>query len=940
MGASLKPILASGIRTTATILAVAMLLAGSVTGEPSPPIRFSHLSIGQGLSQVSVTCILQDRRGFMWFGTWDGLNRFDGYTFTVYRHESQRPESLSGSQIQSLCEDSQGRLWIGTNNGLNRFDWNTGTFIRYRVDADRPPDRGPESVPALHVDRAGRLWAATNRGLFRYRPEREDFVRHEVPGGGFSVGQAGGIGSIYEDRTGQLWFSLAGSGLQRLEPGTGRIVSYQQEPSDPDSLSDNRVTSVSEDRAGNLWVGTLGGGLNRLESDRFIHYRHDPGNPSSLASDQVRSVVAAPDGSLWVGTEDAGIDRLAEGGDVFEHLRHQPLDPVSLGDDTVQDLYLDRSGAVWVGTLGDGISQYDPHRYKFDRFSWKPRGPNGRQHNFVMSILPDRSGRIWIGTWGGGLNCLDRRTGDWTRFDHDLQDPGSLGHNVVLALCEDRAGRIWVGTNGGLDRIEPDRRGFVHVPSGAEKGGSWRGQRVLAIVEGREDTLWVGTDGGLNRYDPGSDRWTWYGHEESDPASLSHNTVWAVMEDRQGRIWAGTNRGLNRLDPGRQGWIHFGHDSKNPRSLSEDIIRCIHEDRHGTIWVSTYGGGLNRWNADSEDFDHFGRPEGLSSEVIYGILEDSRGRLWFSSNGGLTRFDPYHPAKPMFRNYDARDGLQSNEFNTGAYAMSPEGEMFFGGVNGLNSFFPDRILDNPYPPPVVITSFRTSDPRFRLDQPVIETAEIRLGAGRNSFSVEFAALSFANPSKNRYAYRLEGYESDWVESQERRFAGYTNLDPGTYTFRVRAANNDGLWNQTGASLRVVIAPPFWRTWWFRLLLALTLLAVVLSAHRLRVRSVNIQKRKLVREVEQRTGELQDLLAERDTLVQELTLALDKVRTLKGLLPMCSHCKKIRDDQGYWQQVEVYIEDHTEAEFTHGLCPDCIRKLYPEAYEKLHKPPSD
>ncbi len=841
-------------RTWLTFVPLLCLAAG-VAAAAETRIDFDRLSIDEGLSQSIVEQIVQDRQGFMWFVTEDGLNRFDGYTFTVYRNVSGDASSLSHNELKSIFEDGSGTLWVGAfEGGLNRFDPITEKVTRFRHDSSDSGSLAADTVRCITEDRSGRLWIGTQGGgLDLFDRTTGTFRHHRASPGAPSALSHDDVRAIYEDHAGTLWVGTNGGGLNRLDPATGSFTSYRHRPDDRSSLSSDAVFAVFEDVRGTLWVGTYGGGLEALDraTGRFTHHRADPSVPGSLSSDLVKALCEEPGGTLWVGTDGGGLNRLDPETGTFTAFRHDRVDPASLSADRIYSLYLDRSRVLWVGTYGGGLSKFDIGRKRFRRYANEPNDPNSLSHDIVWCFREDGPGVLWIGTDSGGLNRFDRRAGRWQSFRHRPDDPSSLGHDTVRDILEDRDGVMWVATSGGglgrLDRTTGRFTNYRHDPSDPN---SLAHDELRSLYQGRTGAIWVGTfGGGLDLFDPRTGRFTHHRHDSGDPSSISSDFIRMMLEDRTGALWVGTQGGgVNRLDPDRSAFKSFRNVPDDPSSLSNDYVFAILEARDGTLWFGTFGGGLNRLDQATGRFRRYTARDGLASDSVYAMLEDGSGRLWISTTRGLSRFDP---RSGEFRNYDVRDGLQSNEFNGGAAYRSASGEMFFGGIHGFNAFFPDEIGFNPVVPEVVITDLRLFNRPVRvgerwqgrviLQRPINRTDAVELSYRDNLFSLEFAALHYSAPGKNRYAYTMEGFSDAWIPvNADRRFATFTGLAPGDYVFRVRGANSDGVWNERAASVRITIAPPFWGTWWFRLTAGLIAVALGAAAFRTRVHGVRMR----------------------------------------------------------------------------------------------------
>lgn len=826
------------------ILAALILLAPSLAAQPRG-LRFTHISQDDGLSQSTVNAIAQDGQGFLWFGTQDGLNRYDGYSVSVFRHSALDTSSISDNAVWSLARDRRGDVWIGTmRGGLNRYDVTTGRFSSFRHD---PADRWslPEdNVTAVFEDSRGWIWAGTmTSGVCRLDPATGRFHRYaSVPEDPATISD-NTVWGVTEDQRGTIWLATWG-GVSEVRPDgrdSTRIaaVRHLPLPGDPQSLPGMNIRTVLADREGGLWVGTWGGGLayRAPGAKGFRTFRHMPGEPGSVSSDRILSLHQDPNGDLWVGTGDAGLDLLRRGSDTFVHHRSDPKRPGSLSNDIICSAISDRSGALWIGTGAGGVHMTDARLNRFPHHRDDGDDPSDMNGNDVWAILEDRGGDLWVGTYGDGLNRIDRRSGKALQYTHDPRSPRSLSHNNVLALCQTRSGDLWVGTEGGganLLRAAADGfERFITIPG---NDNSLAQNEVTCILEDRRGDIWFGTNSDrLDRYTPATGRFVHYllgGPDSTGPAGTA---VMALHEARNGDVWVGTlSGGLARYDAARDRFVLYRYDPAGADGLNNSTVLSIHEDRDGRVWLGTYGGGLNMLDPSGGTWRHVTESDGLPNNVVYGILPDRRGRLWLTTNKGLARFDP---AGGGVRTFDARDGLQGNEFNQGSHAIGRNGEMFVGGINGFNAFHPDSVRDNQDVPPVYITSFRVFDRPVPLPRAVPALQQVTLPHDRNFFSVEFVALNFAAPEKNRYAYMLEGLDPGWIDAGTRRYASYTNLDPGDYTLRVRGSNNDGIWNDQGASLAITIVPPYWRTWWFRLLAAAATAALLFLMYRYRVRKL-------------------------------------------------------------------------------------------------------
>ncbi|MCP4203416.1 MAG: response regulator [bacterium] len=794
----------------------ALPAAGS---RPEKNLRFQRISLGDGLSQAAVDTIIQDRRGFMWFGTKEGLNRFDGTNFIAFQHDPADPASLSHDSVRAIVEDQHGALWIGSDNGgLDRFDESTQTFTHFRHDPENPNSLGSDRVRTIHLDIDGALWIGTDGGgLSRFEPKTGSFTRYASdPDDPFSLSHQH-VRDVLRDSAGRLWVGTEGGGLNLLDVESGRFRRFRHDPADNRTISGDHIYSVYESGAGGLWIGTRANGLNRLDpgTSRFHRYEHDPSDPTSLSAGVVRCIFQDRNGVLLVGT-DEGLSEWNPATDSFKVYRHNPADPFSLSDSRVDAIYQDRGGVIWLGTK-IGINKWNPATGSFPHYKARKDDPSELSHDYVTSFAETADGAVWIGTVQG-LNRLDRDRQSFKRFLHDPENPGSLASSRVGSLMADRKGGLWVGTvRNGVDYMAPSSTTFIHFRHSPDDPGSLSFNSVIALYEDSLGTVWVGTyRGGLNRFDPERGGFIRYRHDPDDPTSLSSDRVVAIFEDSRGNFWVGTDGGgINRMDRNRGTFVSYENDPRDPTSLSSSHSWTISESADGDLYIGTQGGGLNRWKAADRDagraaFKRYFKRDGLLSAVLYGMLWDDNGQLWVSSNRGLAVFDP---AAEIFRNYNTSHGLQSEEFNIGAALRAHDGQMFFGGINGFNAFYPENIRTNDHIPPVVLTGVLKLNEAATFDKPLPELDEIELGYKDTMVTLDFAALDFTAPEKNRYRYILEGFDRDWVDLGTRNRATYTNLDAGEYVFNVQGANNDGVWNEEGFSLKIRALPAPWATWW-------------------------------------------------------------------------------------------------------------------------------
>ena len=830
-------------------------------------IRFERLGVEQGLSDNNVFGIHQDAKGFMWFGTTDGLNRYDGYHFTVYRNDPLDSLSLPWNNAPAIFEDRSGTLWL---SGPGRSDGLAGGPIRFdRTREQFTVPGGSDAVSPMYEDVYGTLWFVSsgkdmsgriNTGLFRYEKATATFVHYSLACDTLTsicgnrvdgdrtllVGTARGVVTFDQrdgtsaplqggprravtamlgGRTANIWIGTW-EGLYAFNCTT-RVCSFFPFGKGITRKPENRdAQRLYEDRDGLLWVGIAGGGMVMFDPSTQ-KYRHFP--DAGYQADWVNEQTICEDrtGALWVITGGRGIQKYDRRTGSFSTYQNDPADPQSLSSNLVNCIYEDRSGTLWIGTAGGGLSKIDRARKAFHHYTFNDSPQRGLTHNIVTGIAEDHSGMLWISTMNG-LNKFDRSTELFTQYRHDPKNPSSLSTDATGAVLEDREGSLWIAAQGqGLDRLDPSRKHFIHYLHDPENPRSLGSNNVLSLCEDTKGGLWVGfTDRILDRLDLHSGTIVHYRDNREDSSAFWAGWTYGICEDSQGSIWiSGGGGGLQRFDRQTGSFFHFPWESLTPFS-----VRSVHEDAAGTMWVGT-AAGLNRFDRSTGTFAQYTVRDGLESDRLGAMLHDDHGGLWISTGRGIAKLDP---RTGKFRNYNEDDGVAIHQWYMNSGCRTRSGEMYFGGTNGFVRFHPDSIKDNPYVPPIVITKLLISDRPATLDTVISEKKEITLSHEEDSFAFEFASLNYTNPAKNQYAYRLAGYDKDWVKSGTRRYASYTHLDPGTYIFTVKGTNNDGKWNEVGTSISVIIRPPYWQTWWFRSLLAVMIIVALVLLHNYRV----------------------------------------------------------------------------------------------------------
>ena len=798
-------------------------------------VIFNQLTIEDGLSQSSVTCILQDKKGFMWFGTQDGLNRYDGYNIKIFKNNPGDSTSLTDNFIFSIYEDQPGTLYIETQSG---------TFHRYN-----PRSESFQVVikDSLNLDQA----------------------------------KVSSVGALLQESTGIRWTGglSKGTGLERFDTKTGKKTIFKHNPSDLSSLSDDKVYSVYRDRSGKLWVGTFNG-LDQLDerNGKFIHYKNKPSDPNSLADNWVWPIYEDSRGFLLIGTVRNGLSIFDPNSNTFYNYKNDPNDPTSLNDNFVFSIYEDCGGVIWIGTNLSGINYFNPSTQSFEQYKHDPGNKNSLSDDIVLSMLVDKNGYYWIGTKSGGLNKFDYSKKIFTRYLENPLNPNGLLSNSIQSLLEDKSGNIWIGTySSGLNVLNPETGVFARYTNNPSDPNSLSDNRIYSLVEDKKGNLWIGTyGGGLNKLDRATGKFFRYQFNENDSTSISSNATWSLALDDDGNLWIGTfGGGVNVLNLQNQTFTYFKNDPEDSTSIADNNIIRIFKDSKGNMWIGTTK-GLCGYLEETNSFKNYNEENGLANNFVYGILEGINGNLWISTNNGLSKFNP---GKETFKSYYAQDGLQGNEFNQNAFAKdNKSGRLLFGGPNGFNVFNPDKVRGNTYVPPVVYTNYIRYNSDDEEGKPIFENGisvrdSILVTYKDNIVTFQFAALSYYNSSDNQYRYKLEGFNENWIQLGNNHTVTFTNLSPGDYKLIVTGSNNDGLWNYEGRSLFIEVTPPWWRTNIAYAVYVITFLSLLYGVRRfeinrreqktklreneLRLKATEAEKRAIQIENDRKTKELEE-----------------------------------------------------------------------------------
>ena len=822
----------------------------------SQDVKFTRIGSDQGLSQASVNCILQVSKGFIWFGTQDGLNKFDGYSndMVVYKHDHADSNSLSNNYIECLYEDKSGIIWVGTRSGgLNAFNPIFNTFTHFENDSKNEKSINGNQVKCIFQDKTGTYWVGTTFGLNSFNGRDNNFTKYKSDTNDSLSLKGVKVESVYEDKKGYLWICTMDGGLNLFNSEKKNFTCYLNQSVDRTGAKFYiRPKMLMEDTTGAFWVATDNGGVAVFDPETKKYIQHiallPDSSKNSIPENRISSLCFDGKGFLWMATKNSGISLLNQHSGSIVNYKFNEYDFQSLSSNGINCVYKDKQGNIWIGTEGGGVSVYFPDAVRFKHFRKNILNEKDFQSNTIFGILQDRDGLIWAGTMHGGITTIDRINNLYHNYGYGAnKSPSTAKSNSVLALFEDKDGLIWVGTwGGGLNTF--DKKTGV-VSRIIEKG------TITCIAQGQGDLIWIGSFGlaGLYSYNKSSKELIAYSSKDG----LRANRVLCIYEDADKRVWIGTSgEGLNMIDYGNNKSTAFKY-LKNENCISDNTVNCIFDDHKGNLWIGT-SSGLNKFEIKSRHFTQYTEKDGLPNGNVWGILADKKDNLWLSTNKGISRFNPKedNAGRSAFKNFTRHDGLQGDEFAQGSYFFNKQtGEMFFGGLNGFNAFYPDRISDNKHIPSVFITSFKKLGKEAQLDSSISCKKYITISHKDNFVSFEFVALDYLFPEKNTYSFKMEGLDDDWSPPSSRHYVSYTSMPGGDYVFRVKASNSDGVWNEEGVSIHVKVVPPWWRTNIFYSFCVLFSIVFVFVFIRYRTDKIEKEKKVLEQKVAQRTNEL-------------------------------------------------------------------------------------
>lgn len=816
-------------------------------------IHFTHITADDGISHTSAQRILQDRHGFIWIGTQQGLNRYNGYDFEVFNYSPDEPNSLSNGWIYDIFEDRDGRIWVATDDGLDLFQAASKDFRHFRHDPGRPGSLPSNSIRSITQTRDGSIWVGSRAGLSRWNGD-DSFTHFIVFAQDETSEERPAVRAMAEDANSYLWIGTHAEGLIRLDPTTGEQVRFGEgTESEP---REGYIRTILIDKSGTIWAGSQENGILRVSEDGAVQRMvHDPEDGGSISSNGIWSIFQDRQDRIWVGTE-SGLNLWLPERQRFHRYYHDVAEPESLSDNAVYDITQDQGDVIWVGTF-NGISKWNSEIATFTHVRRDTGAASTLSNNKVSAFAESPDGKIWIGTIGGGINLWDIENNSFEHFRARDDRPDGLSDDMVASLLLDREGRLWTGTmRKGLGMMDTRTRKFTHYTYDRENPWSISSNAVSNMLEDSQGRVWITTyGGGLNLY-LGDGRFRRYPAGDQPSRDFPSYFLVDIEEGPEGKLWlASDGSGLIRFDPETQAVDVMQFTPGSDSSISDNNVICLLQT-DSALWVGTRDTGLNRYSDDR--WEHFDYDDGLASNAIYGLLEDESGRIWISHSKGLSNYDP---KTSQFTNYDTIHGLQGNDFNNASYLKTADGKMLFGGSNGFNVFYPSEVQVNTHRPPVKLTRLTRFNRDFLLDKPAYELESIELSYNDYVVGFEFAAMDFTNTAKNHYRYMLAGFDREWVNAGRIRQATYTNLGPGDYTFRVQGSNNDGIWNDKGISIGLTVSPAPWATWWAMALYTMVAIAIVYG-------TAQAYSVRLHREEQRRYSEqLEALVAERTSALE-------------------------------------------------------------------------
>ncbi|MCP9747932.1 hybrid sensor histidine kinase/response regulator [Lacihabitans sp. CS3-21] len=844
---------------------LAILIVPFQSNSQSDFLKFQNLDVKKGLSHSFAKCMLQDQLGFLWVGTRNGLNRYDGYSFEVFKNNPQDPQSLSNNQINDIFESKNGDLWVATfGGGLNRYNRRKNQFEKFKNNLNSNNSISSNFLNTVLEDTEGNIWIGSDgKGIDFYNPKLNKFSHYSTKNNKNANDDY--IETIYQDSKKRIWIGTGHDGLFWFDTKTNALIPFVLGKHLQAKTQDIGVKSIFEDSRGQLWIGTNGNGLlaYNQKKNTFQHFNASMQSSNGLNADVIYAIEEDRHGNIWIGTENGGLSIFNPQKRSFKTFTHDELDTYSLSNNSVYSILKDIKNNMWIGTFNQGVDQVNVDADNFTHFRRKSND-NSLKSNKILTIYEDKKEIIWIGTDGGGLNQYNPATGVFKQLLNQPRNTATISGNHVLSVCEMKNGELWVGTWGaGITVLNSNRKVIRHFQHNSLINTSLSSNNIWKIFQDSENNIWIGTyGGGLNLYNPRNNTFIRYPYGLNSAKGTNNSKILSIYEDTSGFLWIGTDgSGLNKMDRKNRSFEYF-LNSEGQNSISDNTVGVVKEDKYGNFWIATKK-GLDYFNRKNRKFTHYSESDGLGGDIVHGILEDSKGNLWISTNKGISNYDL---ASKSFRNFSEADGLQFGEFKELASLKTKSGKMYFGGNNGINAFWPEQIKPVKFDPPVYITGFQIFNKNINvakdekdlspLKENILLTNEITLSYKNSVFSFDFASLNYVSDKKKRYKYRMDGFEKNWQEVDNSHAATYTNLDPGTYTFEVKGLNNNGDWSTQTKKIQLIISPPFWKTWWFAVLSILTVVGMFITFHLRRTKAITAKKEKFEKLVIERTKELE------------------------------------------------------------------------------------
>lgn len=835
-------------------------------------LKFTSITTEQGLSHNYITCIYQDSNGYIWIGTHGGLNRYDGYNFKVYEPDSSK-NNISHLSVYTIFEDDSGILWIGTGGGLNRYDKVKDSFFVYEHIPENPTSISHNNVRAIVEDEKANLYIGTYGGGLNYFDVKTESFKNYINNSDDTTSLISNfINTLLISKSGELWIGTERGGVSKFNSKTEKFQHIWYKKNENKEKIKFTVSAIVEDNLNNIWIGTWRRGMDCFEKStgEIKNYSHQPLSNNSLNSNYIKEILVDDNNNLWIGTLGGGLNFFDAKKREFSNYTYIKEEPNSLPHNSIWSMYKDKSGLIWIGMENGGIGLLNPGKSKVINYTSSSKKENWLNCNEITSVCEDNDSILWLGTNGGGLNKFDMKNNQFSNF---FNNPGT-GGNIINCVYKDKHHRLWISTEDGVFMFKKNRSKVFHFKNDVKNPYSISYHSIMKIIEDSDGNIWFGTwnsgllmlpNEELKKDNPEVYKFTRYKHNEQKQGSISGNVIWAIFEDSRNNLLIGSTMGIDKFNKETNNFTNYFPGNYTKKDGPGISISCIAEDNNGTIWFGVSGRGLAKFSDNFDSYKIYTVKDGLANNEILGILEDNNNNLWLSTNKGISKFNK---ATEKFRNYDKKDGFQGKQYRRGACFKLEDGSFAYGGVDGLDIFHPDSIRDNLYIAPVVISDIKIFN-KSVMDDDINENYQyLRESLNNNSdiilsheekvFTIEFAALYYSFPEKNLYKYKLEGFDDKWVSTTAaNRLATYTNLNPGKYIFKVKAANSDGVWNEIGTSINLIILPPWWATWWFRSIAGLFIVIFIITIYKLRTRQLKLTQKILEQKIRERTEELRN-----------------------------------------------------------------------------------